>query len=421
MFTGALERMFALDGISHARVLMLINIDNFKIINDTLGHPVGDQFLRQTSERIVTSVKESGLGGEGLIVARLGGDEFALLCSGKDVVDHSTRLAEHLLETLSKQMTVNGHSLDSSVSIGIAIAPIDGNSGETLLRNASLAVAAAKANGRCCWERFELGMDVVVRERHLLERDLRAALGKHELRLFYQPLIEVDSGELTGYEALIRWENSERGMVMPDNFIPLAEETGLIVPIGEWVIRTAMAAAASWDEPRTVAVNVSPIQMRSPNLLPTIINALAETGLDPARFEIEITEGVLLNDSEANMAVLHKIRALGIRVALDDFGTGYSSLNYLRTFPFDKIKIDRSFVQDLESREDCRAIVSAVIGLARNLGMVTLAEGVEDAAQLEQLRGDGCSMVQGWYFGKAMPLEHYQPECGRSIAASQAA
>lgn len=194
---------------------------------------------------------------------------------------------------------------------------------------------------------------------------------------------------------------------MPDDFIPLAEETGLIVPLGEWVIRSAIAEAATWQEPLMVAVNVSPVQMRSPNLLPTIMNALADSGLSPERFEIEITEGVLLNDSEANIALLHRMRSLGIRVALDDFGTGYSSLNYLRTFPFDKIKIDRSFVNDLEDREDSRAIVSAVIGLAQSLGMVTLAEGVEHDGQLDQLRADGCSMAQGWLFGRAMPAEHY--------------
>ena len=207
---------------------------------------------------------------------------------------------------------------------------------------------------------------------------------------------------------------------MPDEFIPLAEETGLIVPLGEWVIRAAMAEAARWTEPLTIAVNVSPVQMRSPGLLPTIMNSLAETGLDPARFEVEITEGVLLHESEANMAVLHRMRDLGIKVALDDFGTGYSSLNYLRTFPFDKIKIDRSFVNDLENREDCRAIVSAVIGLANNLGMVTLAEGVEDAAQLEQLRQEGCSMVQGYLFGKAMPAGHYTDSEPRDVPAAEA-
>ena len=406
-FNNALARMIA-DPITLQRmVLLLVDVDHFKTVNDTLGHPIGDQFLRAVSSRLIECVTRSGLGGEGHVVARLGGDEFAITMAGEDVVDHAIRLADQLVETMKEPFLIGGHQIVSGVSIGIAIAPYDGETAEALQRNADLALYCAKDGGRGCWERFEIGMDVAIRERHAMERDLRAALAADEMRLFFQPLVDVNTGSHSGFEALLRWENEARGMVMPSDFVPLAEETGLIVPLGEWVIREAMREAARWSEPLTVAVNVSPVQMRSPNLLPTIIHALAETGLDPARFEIEITEGVLLNDSEANMALLHKMRDLGIKIALDDFGTGYSSLNYLRTFPFDKIKIDRSFVSDLESREDCRAIVSAVIGLAQNLGMVTLAEGVEDDAQLEQLRREGCSMVQGWLFGKAMPADHY--------------
>lgn len=407
MFNNALARMVVDEVASKRLVVMLIDVDHFKVVNDTLGHPIGDQFLRAVSSRLIESVTKSGLGGEGHILARLGGDEFAVMMAGEDSADHAIRLAQKLVAKMAEPFLVSGHQIMSGVSIGIAIAPFDGQSAEELQRNADLALYCAKDNGRCCWERFEVGMDVAVRERHAMERDLRSALAADEMRLFFQPLVDVATGRQSGFEALIRWESAARGLVMPDEFIPLAEETGLIVPLGEWVIRAAMAEAARWDEPLTVAVNVSPVQMRSPGLLPTIISALAETGLDPARFEIEITEGVLLHESEANMAVLHRMRDLGIKVALDDFGTGYSSLNYLRTFPFDKIKIDRSFVNDLENREDCRAIVSAVIGLANNLGMVTLAEGVEDDAQLEQLRREGCSMVQGYLFGKAMPAGHY--------------
>jgi diguanylate cyclase (GGDEF)-like protein/PAS domain S-box-containing protein len=415
MFNNALARMVA-DEITLSRmVVLLIDVDHFKSVNDTLGHPIGDQFLKGVSSRLIECVTRSGLGGEGKIVARLGGDEFAVLMAGEDVADHAIRLAQQIVDRMAEPFLVNGHQIPSGVSIGLAIAPFDGETAETLQRNADLALYCAKGNGRCGWERFEAGMDVAVRERHAMERDLRAALGRAEMRLYFQPLVDLESGDHSGFEALLRWENEERGMVMPDEFIPLAEETGLIVPLGEWVIRTAMAEASRWPEPLTVAVNVSPVQMRSPNLLPTIINALAETGLDPARFEIEITEGVLLHDSEANMALLHRMRSLGIKIALDDFGTGYSSLNYLRTFPFDKIKIDRSFVSDLDRREDCRAIVSAVIGLARNLGMVTLAEGVEDSAQLERLRSEGCSMVQGWLFGRAMPAEHYAALRGAAV------
>ena len=380
MFNNALARMVADEAVAKRMVVMLIDVDHFKSVNDSLGHPIGDQYLRAVSSRLIECVTKSGLGGEGHIVARLGGDEFAVMMAGEDSADHAIRLAQKLVEKMTEPFLVSGHQIMSGVSIGLAIAPFDGDSAETLQRNADLALYCAKDSGRGCWERFEVGMDIAVRERHAMERDLREALAADEMRLFFQPLVDVATSKQSGFEALIRWQNAERGLVMPNEFIPLAEETGLIVPLGEWVIRTAMAEAARWSEPLTVAVNVSPVQMRSPNLLPTIIHALADTGLDPARFEVEITEGVLLHDSEANMAILHRMRDLGIKVALDDFGTGYSSLNYLRTFPFDKIKIDRSFVNDLEQREDCRAIVSAVIGLAHNLGMVTLAEGVEDAA-----------------------------------------
>lgn len=417
MFNNAVSRMVADEVASKRMVVMLVDVDHFKAVNDTLGHPIGDQFLRAVSSRLIESVTKSGLGGEGHIVARLGGDEFAVMMAGEDSADHAIRLAQKLVEKMAEPFLVSGHQIMSGVSIGLAIAPFDGDSAESLQRNADLALYCAKDNGRGCWERFETGMDIAVRERHAMERDLRGALVADEMRLFFQPLVDVSTGKQSGFEALIRWQNAARGLVMPNEFIPLAEETGLIVPLGEWVIRTAMAEAARWAEPLTVAVNVSPVQMRSPNLLPTIVNALGETGLDPARFEVEITEGVLLHDSEANMAILHRMRDLGIKVALDDFGTGYSSLNYLRTFPFDKIKIDRSFVNDLERREDCRAIVSAVIGLAHNLGMVTLAEGVEDPVQLEELRREGCSMVQGYLFGKAMPAGHYTGELPGAMPA----
>jgi EAL domain-containing protein (putative c-di-GMP-specific phosphodiesterase class I) len=285
--------------------------------------------------------------------------------------------------------------------------PDHATNAQMLQNNADIALYVAKKEGRNRWELFEPGMDVAVQQRHAIERDLRLALTRDEFRLYFQPLVNVETGLHTGFEALIRWEHPEHGMVMPNDFIPIAEESGLIVPMGEWVIRTAMAEAVRWSEPRTIAVNLSPVQLRSPNLLPTIINALGETGLDPARLEVEITESVLLNNCEANIAILNRLHDLGIKIALDDFGTGYASLNYLRTFPFDKIKIDRTFVTELGHRADCRAIVSAVISLANNLGMCTLAEGVESEEQLAALRSEGCSMVQGWLFGKAMPADHY--------------
>jgi diguanylate cyclase (GGDEF)-like protein len=407
MFIGAMQRAIATSNAKMRGMLMLIDIDNFKNVNDVYGHPIGDAFLQEVGDRIVACANDSHLGGEAHLVARLGGDEFAVLMGGEDIIDHGLRFVEKLVEALALPHFVLGHEIHSSASIGVAMAPDHGDSAHTLQNNADIALYVAKDNGRNRWEMFEPGMDVAVQQRHAIERDLRCALLNDELRLYFQPLVNVETGKHTGFEALIRWDHPTRGLVMPDDFISIAEETGLIVPIGEWVIRTAMAEAASWQDPHTIAVNLSPVQMRSANLLPTILNALGETGIDPSRFEIEITESVLLNNCEANIAILNRLHGLGIKIALDDFGTGYASLNYLRTFPFDKIKIDRSFVTDLESRKDCRAIVSAVINLANELGMCTLAEGVECEAQLAALRSQGCSMVQGWLFGKAMPAEHY--------------
>ena len=406
-FNNNLERLTANLKAGEHFCLLLIDIDKFKMVNDTLGHPIGDQLLKAMSARISKNVFSSALGGEAHMVARLGGDEFGILMVGESVVDHAIRLCDALISAAAEPFIINGHQIVSGISVGLVIAPEDGVSAEMLMRNADLALYFSKAAGRGRWERFEPSMDEAVQKRHAMERDLRKALINNELQLYFQPLVNANSGDHVGFEALLRWNQPERGMVMPDDFIPLAEETGLIVPIGEWIIREAMAEAASWEQPLSVAVNISPVQMRSANLLPTLINALAVSGIDPSRFEIEITEGVLLHDTEENMTVLRHFHELGFKIALDDFGTGYSSLNYLRTFPFDKIKIDRSFISDLEKQKDCREIVSAVIGLANRLGMVTLAEGVEDQGQLDELRRGGCTMAQGWLFGKAMPAEHY--------------
>ena len=262
-----------------------------------------------------------------------------------------------------------------------------------------------------------------VEDRRDIELDLRAAIHADQLQLHYQPLVNIETGETVAYEALLRWSHPQKCMIPPDQFIPIAEESGLIVSLGEWVIRTALWELTNWPEHLHVSVNLSPVQMRSPNLIPTIVNALAATGVKPGRLELEITESVLMNDSEANVELLHKIRGLGVRIALDDFGTGYSSLNYLRNFPFDKIKIDRCFVEDVDSREDCRAIIRAVTGLASSLGMITTAEGVERDDQLEQLRSEGCEQVQGYLFSKAVPAESVEgrsePETGPVEAPSK--
>jgi diguanylate cyclase (GGDEF)-like protein len=389
-------------GLSTA--LLLIDVDNFKMINDGYGHHVGDKLLKAVGARLQSVVSKSSHAGQGCLVARLGGDEFAVQLVSEIAAENAGQLGDQVIAAFDGSFRCDGHDIRVECSIGIACSPESGTRAELLQRNAGLAMRASKRAGRARWTRFDASMDIEAQNRLELERDLRVALVRNELELYFQPLVAAETGEHSGFEALLRWNHAERGMVMPDDFISIAEETGLIVPIGAWVLRAAIEEAALWSEPLTVAVNISPIQMRSPNLLGTIVHALAETGLDPARLELEITESVLMNDIEANLMLLHKIRDLGVKIALDDFGTGYSSLNYLRTFPFDKIKIDRCFVKELEEREDCRAIVSAVIGLAKSLGMTTTAEGVEDEIQLSELRREGCTQLQGYLFGKPEPI-----------------
>lgn len=409
LFDQQLSELMAQRAADEQVALMLLDIDHFRAINDVHGHPVGDAFLRSIGARIVSLVQESGLGGQQPVIARLGGDEFAIAVSGVDACDHSIRLAELLLVALAEPVHADGHELHAGVSIGLALSPFHADYRAQLTSYADIALDAVKQSGRGKWEMFEAGMDAQLHDRHILARDLRHAVSRGELRLFVQPLVDIASETMTGYEALLRWQHPTRGMVPPDMFIPIAEETGLIVPIGEWVIRTALAEAAQWDNGETIAINLSPVQVESAALLPVVINALAESGIDPARVEFEITEGVLMHNSEANLEVLQRLQSLGVKIALDDFGTGYASLNYLLTFPFDKIKIDRSFIAQLSTREESRAIVGAVIALANQLGMCTLAEGVEEREQFDQLRDDGCRMVQGWLFGKALPSEEYHP------------
>ncbi len=413
-FTEALGTMFAARLGQEQVALLLLDIDHFKSINDMHGHPVGDAYLKLFALRLAECISQSGLGGIQPTLARLGSDEFAIAVYGDDACDHAIRLAELLVLTMAEPLHSDGHELPCGISMGIALAPFHTDSQRQLQSYADIALNAAKKGGRGNWEMFEPGMDAALHERHSLARDLRHAVARGELRLFLQPLIDVASEAKTGYEALLRWQHPQRGLVGPDQFIPIAEETGLIVPIGEWVIREAFAEAARWPGGETIAINLSPVQFSSANLLPVVVNALAESGLDPARVEFEITESVLLHNSEANTDVLCRLQALGLKIALDDFGTGYASLNYLLTFPFDKIKIDRSFVAGLATREDSRTIVGSVIALANQLGMCTLAEGVEEREQLDMLREQGCRMVQGWLFGKALPSEEYQPRLGRT-------
>ncbi len=378
--------------------LMFLDLDQFKIINDTLGHGFGDLLLKGVARRL-----EACITGEEM-VARLGGDEFAILFKNGSL-DHMQMIGSRIISALTMPFRLDDHDVIVGTSIGLAISPSHGDDAVTLLRNADLALYEAKAQGRNRQVIFETGMDEAAQLRRALELDLRGALGKRELCLHYQPLVRIEDSVTLGYEALIRWEHPERGVVMPDNFIPIAEESGMIIPIGEWVIRQAIDDLTLWPEEMTVSINLSPAQMRSSSLITTLIHALAKTGVEPKRVCLEITESVLMQDSVANLETLHKLHEIGVEIALDDFGTGYSSLNYLRSFPFDKIKIDRCFVNEIDTREDCQAIVRSVVNLAKSLGMTTTAEGVEREDQLEQLRLEGCMNVQGYLFSKAVPQD----------------
>lgn len=394
-FNSSLYRSLARDrGVAG---LMYLDLDHFKTINDTLGHPVGDQLLKAVARRLESCLSPDDL------IARLGGDEFAVIVSSNRL-DKLDALAQKIVESLNCPFRLGDHDVVIGVSVGIACAPEHAETPDDLLRNADLALYAAKTAGRNCATRFEPGMDEAAQQRRLIEMDLRGSLTKNEMRLHYQPLINAGTGETNGYEALIRWEHPTRGFVMPQEFIGIAEETGMIVQIGEWVIRQAIDDLAGWAPHLTVSINLSPAQMRSPTLISTIVQSLARTGVDAQRICLEITESVLMQDSEANIETLHKLRGLGLQIALDDFGTGYSSLNYLRSFPFNKIKIDRCFVSEIDTREDCRAIVRSVVSLARSLGMAITAEGVERPEQVNCLQMEGCAEVQGYLYSKAVPV-----------------
>jgi diguanylate cyclase (GGDEF)-like protein/PAS domain S-box-containing protein len=377
--------------------MLYLDLDHFKSINDTLGHSMGDKVLKIAAKRI-----ESCLGIHDM-VARFGGDEFAVLLSDFHSKDDVTAIAQNIVDAMDEIVLIDDQKIVIGASIGIAFAPEDAHNTEDLIKNADLALYNAKENGRRGFSLFDISMHEAMQAKRLIEIDLRAAIGRNQLELYYQPLINLENEQIIGYEALLRWNHDEHGMIMPDTFIPIAEDTGLIIQLGEWVIRNALIEVTRWPEELSVSVNLSPSQMRSPNLLPTIVNALAATGVASNRLELEITESVFMHDSEANIEILHQIRALGVRIALDDFGTGYSSLNYLRAFPFDKIKIDRCFVDEVDSRADSRAIVRAVTGLASTLGMVTTAEGVERFDQLEELKREGCTEVQGYFFSRPVP------------------
>jgi len=382
-----------------ARVAVLcLDLDHFKDVNDSLGHPVGDALLKEVARRLSECVRS------GDTVSRLGGDEFAVIQAGSELQDtEATALAGRIIEVIGAPFVIQGHQMIIGASIGISVAPDDGIDPDQLLRNADMALYRAKADGRGTYRFFETGMDARAQARRLLELDLRASLLRDEFEIYYQPILDLKSNRIVCFEALVRWNHSIRGMTSPIDFIPLAEETGLIVPIGDWVLQKACTDAVGWPPDVSVAVNLSPVQFKNRNLVPSVIAALSASGLAANRLELEITEAVLLLDSGATLAVLHKLRNLGIRISMDDFGTGYSSLSYLRSFPFDKIKIDQSFVHELASRGDSMAIVRAVTGLGKSLGISTTAEGVETKEQLTLLRREGCTEVQGYLFSAPRP------------------
>lgn len=377
--------------------IILVDVDNFKEINDTFGHPAGDQALRRLAARLESCTDP------GDTIARLGGDEFAVVLPDAALPGHASTFINKLFELMAEPVEVAGHSIPMRISAGIAMAPFDGNESGSLLKNADLALYRAKQEGRARFRFFEIQMDITLRARRKTEAALRRAILENQFELFYQPLIDTSSRQLTGFEALLRWNHPERGLVPPLDFIPVAEESGLIVQIGDWVLRQACADAANWPSDVSVAVNVSAIQFEQDSLLTSVVNALETSGLEPGRLEIEITETVLIHNNEQNLAMLHAIRDLGVRIAMDDFGVGYSSLSYLRNFPFDKLKLDRSFVRDAVDNEDSRAIVNAVAKLGASLGMVTTAEGVEDESHLQLAQSDGYSQLQGFLFGTPMP------------------
>jgi diguanylate cyclase (GGDEF)-like protein len=377
--------------------VLCLDLDQFKGINDTLGHPIGDELLKLVADRLRGCTREPDT------VARLGGDEFAIIMTQMQEPTDAASLSKRIRESIIKPYQIEGHQIVTDISIGISVAPYDAEEADPLLRNADMALYGAKADGRGTFRFFEPDMNVKMKTRRELEMDLRKALVGKEFELHYQPLVNLQSNDVNAFEALLRWNHPKRGLVSPADFIPVAEETGLIIPLGEWVLKAACYEAVDWPDHIKVAVNLSPAQLNNRNLLNVVIGALAESGMPARRLQLEITETVLLHNTFATLATLHELRKLGVQIALDDFGTGYSSLSYLRSFPFDKIKIDQSFIQDLSNGAEPLAIVQAVANLAKCLNMTSTAEGVETQQQMDLLQSMGCTEMQGYLFSRARP------------------
>ena len=379
--------------------VLFIDLDRFKGINDTLGHQVGDLLLQEMAQRLKNSL------GITEVLARLGGDEFAVVVPSVDSRPALEAMAKSLIEATQRPFDIGGHRIRSGISIGIAVGPCDGANCDDLLIAADLALYAVKATGRGSYKFYQAAMNRELKERRQLEVDLRDAIEQNALELHYQPILNLRSNVITGFEALARWRHPVNGMMSPAVFIPVAEDTGLIQPLGEWALREACRSAAHWPSSLNIAVNLSPVQFSAPNLSEMVRHILTETGLEPHRLELEITEGVFMANNESTLSTLRQLKQLGARISLDDFGTGYSSLSYLRSFPFDKIKVDRSFVSDLAEGTVHVVIVQAVVSIARALGMTTLAEGIETAGQHEFLAALDCDEGQGYLFSAPVPIE----------------
>ena len=393
--------------------MLCLDLDRFKEVNDLYGHGLGDQVLRLAADRLSASISP------GEFAARVGGDEFVILQSEGFQPESAAALATRIIEAFTAPFEIDGAATDVGASIGIALYPDDGTSVEQLLANADMALYRAKGNGRggACF--FEPDMDLVVRRRRRLAQELRVAIADDQLKLVYQAQVKIPSAEVIGFEALLRWHHPEQGMLSPAVFIPIAEETGLIIPIGEWVLRTACREAASWPRPYKMAVNLSAKQFQGRDLADVVHRILLETGLSPGRLELEITETALFDDLQQALDALRRLRALGVSIAMDDFGTGYSSLSSLQAFPFDKIKIDRQFVEQLNDRKQAAMIVRSVLGLGRSLEIPVLAEGVETADQLEFLTTENCGEVQGFYFGRPASAENIRKTLHSGYAEAQ--
>jgi diguanylate cyclase (GGDEF)-like protein len=380
--------------------ILFLDLDRFKSINDTMGHKAGDDVLETVAERLQGIVRKTDT------IARFGGDEFAILQCRALSEEATLRLAERIIHALSAPYALDCGTASVGVSIGIAMAPEDGVTADALLKNADMALYLAKSEGRGTFRFFEPEMDARLTRRHEIERDLRAAIANDQFELYYQPVVDIGTGAVTAFEALVRWTHPQKGFLPPGEFIDIAEDCGLIIPLGKWVLHQACLQATQWPETIRVAVNLSPIQFRAPGLVEMVADQLAQSGLAPGRLELEITESVILASSDDNVATLHRLRDLGVTIAMDDFGVGYSSLSYLHCFPFDRIKIDRSFVTNMITRREALFIVRAVIGLCRDLDVQTTVEGVETEEQLAILRREKATHVQGYYFSRPMPAQN---------------